>query len=50
MPSSEIRKVNENCFACIGTVSNEEHHLEKNFGKAGRSRWKGIRSELEDLL
>jgi len=42
MPSSEIRKVTENCWACIGSVSNEEHHLE-NFGKAGRSRWKGIR-------
>jgi len=42
MPSSEIRKVPENCWACIGSVSNEEHHLE-NYGKAGRSRWKGIR-------
>jgi large subunit ribosomal protein L2 len=42
MPSSEIRKINENCWACIGTVSNEEHHLE-NYGKAGKSRWKGIR-------
>lgn len=42
MPSTEVRKVNENSWACVGTVSNEEHHLE-NFGKAGRSRWKGIR-------
>ncbi len=42
MPSSEIRKVSENCWACIGTVSNEEYKL-VNFGKAGRSRWKGIR-------
>jgi len=42
MPSTEIRKVNEECYACIGVVSNEEHHLE-NYGKAGRSRWKGIR-------
>lgn len=42
MPSSEVRKINENCWASIGTVSNEEHHLE-NYGKAGRSRWKGIR-------
>ena len=42
MPSTEIRKVNENSRASIGTVSNEEHHLE-NYGKAGRSRWKGIR-------
>jgi large subunit ribosomal protein L2 len=42
MPSSEIRKVSENCWACIGEVSNGEFHLQ-NFGKAGRSRWKGIR-------
>ncbi|MES2315238.1 MAG: 50S ribosomal protein L2 [Patescibacteria group bacterium] len=42
MPSTEVRKINENCWACVGTVSNEEYHLQ-NFGKAGRSRWKGIR-------
>lgn len=42
MPSTEVRKVTENCFASIGSVSNEEHHL-VNIGKAGRSRWKGIR-------
>ena len=42
MPSSEIRKINEECYASVGVVSNEEHHLE-NYGKAGRSRWKGIR-------
>ncbi len=42
MPSTEVRKVSENCWACIGEVSNGEFHLQ-NFGKAGRSRWKGIR-------
>lgn len=42
MPSSEIRKVRETCWASIGEVSNEEKRLE-NYGKAGRSRWKGIR-------
>ena len=42
MPSTEIRKVSEECFACIGEVSNGEHALE-SIGKAGRSRWKGIR-------
>jgi large subunit ribosomal protein L2 len=42
LPSTEIRKVPENAFACIGSVSNEEKWLE-NVGKAGRSRWKGIR-------
>lgn len=42
MPSSEIRKINENCWATIGAVSNEEYKLVK-YGKAGRSRWMGIR-------
>jgi len=42
MPSSEIRKVSENCYACIGEVSNSEYKLQ-NLGKAGRSRWRGIR-------
>lgn len=42
MPSSEIRKVLETCWATIGEVSNDEHHL-RVIGKAGRSRWLGIR-------
>lgn len=42
MPSTEVRKVKEECFASIGEVSNEEKRLE-HYGKAGRSRWKGIR-------
>ncbi len=42
MPSGEIRKIGEEAFATIGEVSNSEHHLVK-FGKAGRSRWRGIR-------
>lgn len=42
MPSTEVRKVSEECYACIGEVSNSEYKLQ-NFGKAGRSRWRGIR-------
>jgi large subunit ribosomal protein L2 len=42
MPSSEVRKVNSNAWATIGTVSNEEHQL-LTIGKAGRSRWLGKR-------
>ncbi|MBI3633417.1 MAG: 50S ribosomal protein L2 [Candidatus Vogelbacteria bacterium] len=42
MPSSEVRKIDENCYASVGAVSNEEHGL-VNIGKAGRSRWLGIR-------
>lgn len=42
MPSSEVRKVLSECFASIGEVSNPEHRFIR-LGKAGRSRWKGIR-------
>lgn len=42
MPSTEVRKVPENCWATVGVVGNEEYKLQ-NFGKAGRSRWRGIR-------
>lgn len=42
MPSGEVRMVNENCRATIGAVSNPERNLRVE-GKAGRSRWKGIR-------
>lgn len=42
MPSSEVRKVLETAWATIGEVSNDENRL-INLGKAGRSRWLGIR-------
>jgi len=42
MPSSEVRKVLENCWATMGEVSNPESKL-VSIGKAGRSRWMGIR-------
>lgn len=42
MPSTEIRKVPENSWASVGVVSNEERKL-VSLGKAGRSRWLGIR-------
>lgn len=42
LPSSEIRRVQDTCWASIGEVSNEENKLVK-YGKAGRSRWMGIR-------
>ncbi|HEY4518089.1 MAG TPA: 50S ribosomal protein L2 [Candidatus Paceibacterota bacterium] len=42
LPSTEVRKVDENSWASIGSVSNPENML-TNYGKAGRSRWKGIR-------
>ncbi|MFH0755620.1 MAG: 50S ribosomal protein L2 [bacterium] len=42
LPSTEIRKVPENAYASIGNVSNDEHQF-VNIGKAGKSRWLGIR-------
>lgn len=42
MPSSEIRKVNSKSWATVGQASNQEHSL-ITIGKAGRSRWMGIR-------
>lgn len=42
LPSSEVRKVPANAWATIGEVSNNENRL-VNLGKAGRSRWLGIR-------
>lgn len=42
MPSGEIRVVLSKCLATIGTASNSEHNL-INLGKAGASRWRGVR-------
>ncbi len=42
MPSGEVRLINEDCKATFGSLSNAERNLRVE-GKAGRSRWKGIR-------
>lgn len=42
MPSGEIRKVPDTCFATLGQVSNTDHNAVV-LGKAGRSRHLGIR-------
>jgi len=42
LPSSEVRKIISTAWANVGEVSNEENHL-ISIGKAGRSRWLGIR-------
>lgn len=42
LSSGEVRKVLNNCRATIGSVGNEDYSL-VNIGKAGRSRWMGIR-------
>jgi large subunit ribosomal protein L2 len=42
LPSTEVRKIKTTAWASIGQVGNEEARLVV-LGKAGRSRWKGIR-------
>ena len=42
LASGEVRKILGNCRATVGQVGNEDHSL-VNIGKAGRSRWLGIR-------
>ncbi|WP_017185238.1 50S ribosomal protein L2 [Alkalibacillus haloalkaliphilus] len=42
LASGETRRILSTCRATIGQVGNNEHELVK-VGKAGRSRWKGIR-------
>jgi len=42
LPSGEVRRMSSECRATIGTVGNPEHE-NISLGKAGRSRWMGIR-------
>ena len=48
MPSGEIRKVRIECRATIGVIGNSEHE-NISLGKAGRSRWLGIRPQTRGM-
>jgi large subunit ribosomal protein L2 len=48
LPSGEIRLVENRCRATVGSVGNEEHELIK-LGKAGRTRWKGVRPQTRGV-
>lgn len=48
MPSGEIRKIHVACYATIGTVGNSEH-MNVVSGKAGRTRWRGIRPTVRGM-
>jgi large subunit ribosomal protein L2 len=48
LPSGEIRLVDARCRATVGSVGNEEHEL-INYGKAGRTRWKGVRPQTRGV-
>ncbi|MES2466259.1 MAG: 50S ribosomal protein L2 [Verrucomicrobiota bacterium] len=48
MPSGEIRKIHQECYATIGTVGNSEH-MNVVSGKAGRTRWMGVRPTVRGM-
>ncbi len=48
MPSGEVRKVLEDCRATIGQLGNVESSSVR-IGKAGKSRWRGIRPTVRGL-
>jgi large subunit ribosomal protein L2 len=48
LPSTEVRKVVDACFASVGEVSNDEYRL-RNLGKAGRSRHLGVRPKTRAM-
>jgi large subunit ribosomal protein L2 len=48
MPSGEVRKVPVTCYATIGSVGNADHE-NISLGKAGRSRWLGIRPQSRGM-
>jgi len=47
--SGEMRKVHADCRAVIGVVGNGEHSLRK-LGKAGATRWHGIRPTVRGVV
>jgi large subunit ribosomal protein L2 len=46
--SGEIRKVHVDCRATLGEVGNGEHLL-RSIGKAGATRWRGIRPTVRGV-
>lgn len=48
MPSGEIRKFDVNCYCTIGQVGNTQH-MNESSGKAGRTRWMGIRPTVRGM-
>ncbi|NMB76823.1 MAG: 50S ribosomal protein L2 [Myxococcales bacterium] len=48
MPSGEIRQVLCDCWATVGQVGNLDHE-NLSIGKAGRSRWRGIRPTVRGV-
>jgi large subunit ribosomal protein L2 len=49
LPSGEVRNIPAECMATIGTVGNADHE-NISIGKAGRSRWLGIRPQSRGVV
>ncbi len=49
LPSGEIRKFQATCYATIGMVGNIDHE-NVSLGKAGKSRWLGIRPQSRGVV
>lgn len=49
LPSGEVRMVNQECMASLGSLGNEQHQNIK-VGKAGRSRHKGFRPSVRGVV
>lgn len=48
LKSGEVRRVSVECRAVVGEVGNSEHNL-RELGKAGASRWRGIRPTVRGM-
>ncbi len=49
LPSGEIRKIHQECYATIGEVGNKDFGL-VTIGKAGRSRWLNKRPKVRGVV
>jgi large subunit ribosomal protein L2 len=49
LPSGEVRLINENCYASVGVIGNEQHQNVK-IGKAGRNRNLGKRPSVRGVV
>ena len=49
MPSGEIRLILNECMSTVGQVGNEDYE-NISFGKAGKSRWMGIRPQTRGIV
>lgn len=48
LPSTEVRRVRQECMATIGEVGNSDHELTV-IGKAGANRWRGRRPKVRGV-